>query len=368
MDLTGKNVLKAYLVSMGIWGALSLITGYQYLLFDQRQNIQSTLFDVLLLAESRGFAFALLTPPIFYLVRRGFDVLKGVRSLAIYVLLLGPFMVINAYVRWLIVPPWDAVKQQFGLRSQHSPFELISRGFSDQITIYVAIVVAAHAFEYFTRVRRQELERSEYRQALAASELQALKMQLHPQFLFNTLHGISTLIDSDPLRAKAMIVRLSSLLRSALEISKVDLIPLSQELEFVNGYLELEKMRFGARLSITTAIDPQTESLLVPHMILQPLVENAIQHGVGALREGGRIEISSTRNGHTLELRISNKVGEKQSHGAGVGLGNTEARLRHLFADEAKLHFAITDSRIATATLVLPALGEGQRVLSVQTA
>src|ERR1043165_4377737 len=233
MKLTARQILRAYLFSAGIWCALSLITGYQYLLFDQRQNIHSTLFDVLLLAESRGFAFALLTPPIFYLVRRGVDVVKGFRCLFIYLILLAPFMVLNACIRWVIAPPWDAVTQRFGSRSAHGPFELISKGFSDQITIYIAIVVAAHAFEYFTRVQRQELERSEYQQALAASELQALKMQLHPHFLFNTLHGISTLIESDPLRAKAMIIRLSSLLRTALEDSKADLIPLAQELKFV---------------------------------------------------------------------------------------------------------------------------------------
>lgn len=357
MRLTAGQILRAYLVAMAIWGALSLLTGYQYLLFDQRQNIKSTLFDVLLLAESRGFAFALLTPPIFYLVRRGVDVVKGYRSLFVYALLLGPFMLINACVRWVIAPPWDPVKQQFASRADHSPLELISRGFSDQITIYLAIVVAAHAFEYFTRVRRQELERSEYQQALAASELQALKMQLHPHFLFNTLHGISTLIDSDPTCAKAMIVKLSSLLRTALEDSKADLIPLAHELKFVHEYLELEKMRFGPRLMVKEAIDPETRMLLVPHMILQPLVENAIQHGIGSLREGGWIEISSKKNCDSFELQIRNTVGESCAKGTGVGLGNTEARLRHLYAEEAMLRFSVGGDRVATATLVLPVLG-----------
>lgn len=369
MEMTqGRKIIQVYFVSLLIWGALSLLNAWAYRIFDQQRNIHSSLLDMLLLAESRGFAFALLTPPIFYIVRRHTAGL-GHSSLNLIFYALGafPFMVLCACIRWLILPPWDVVLQRYVPRSTHSPFELIRSGFADQITIYIAIVVAAHAYEYFGRVRRQELERYEYQQALAASELQALKMQLHPHFLFNTLHGISTLIDSDQTSAKEMVIKLSSLLRTALQHSGTDLIPLHEELKFVREYLDLEKMRFGARLAVSWSISPDTQQILVPQLILQPLVENAIRHGIASLREGGWVKISAQRTGNTLELQVQNKIGVKKPEGTGVGLKNTEARLRHLYSDEAVFSFSIADDQAATTTLSFPALGSQRRSQSAES-
>jgi hypothetical protein len=357
-----RQIARVYAISIGLWCGLSLLTGWQYRIFDQQLNIHSSLLDMLLLAESRGFAFALLTPPIFYVVRRYVAGIKRpFKYLCAYTLGVGPFMVLYSYIRWAVLPPWDAALQQYVPRSAHGPFELIYSGFADQITIYIAIVVAAHAYQYFERVRKQELETYEYQRALATSELQALKMQLHPHFLFNTLHGISTLIDSDGKTAKTMIVRLSSLLRIALENNGSDLIPLREELKFVGEYLELEKMRFGARLTLDWSIDPEIEQLLVPQMILQPLVENAIRHGIASSRERGWVEIGAHRNSSMLELRIRNSVGGNRPAGTGVGLRNTEARLRHLYSGDATFSFMMCNDQTAAATLVLPALGSQLR-------
>jgi len=248
------------------------------------------------------------------------------------------------------------VLQRFATRRSSSPLDLIRQDFADIVTIYVAIVLAAHAYNYFERARKQELEKSEFQQALAASELQALKMQLHPHFLFNTLHGISTLIDRDGESAKEMIVKLSSLLRTALEHSGSDLIPLREELKFIGEYLDLEKMRFGARLTVRWSIDADTERLLVPQLILQPLVENAIRHGIGNSRERSWVEIVSQNSQGSFELTVRNNVGAKRPQGTGLGLRNTEARLRHLYADEAVFSFAIAQDQTATAKLVLPPL------------
>ena len=203
----------------------------------------------------------------------------------------------------------------------------------------------------------QELETSEFQRALAVSELQALKMQIHPHFLFNTLHGISTLIETEPARARAMIVKLSSLLRTALQQTDSDLIPLQDELKFVGEYLDLEKMRFGARLRINQCVDPETLPLLVPQLILQPLVENAIRHGIGGSREQGWIEITSNRRDDSLELVLRNSVGGNRPEGMGVGLRNTSARLQHLYAGEAIFTFEFSDEATAVATLIIPALG-----------
>lgn len=356
-----RPIIRAYLVSIGVWCGLSLLTGWQYRIFDQSLNIHSTLLDMLRLAEARGFAFALLTPPIFYVVRR---YLAGaghwLRSLMFYCLGVGPFMILYAYIHWVLLPPWDPAAQSYVPRAGHSPWELIRSGFADQITMYIAIVVAAHAYEYFERTRKQELEKSEVQRALTASELQALKMQLHPHFLFNTLHGISTLIDGDRKSAKGMIVKLSSLLRTTLEHGSSDLIPLADELKFVQEYLDLEKMRFGTRLAVEWSLDPRTRHLLVPQLILQPLVENAIRHGVACSREGGWIEIASQQGKGTVELRVRNSIGGKRPAGTGVGLRNTEARLKCLYGAEARFSFALAEDQTAAATLVLPALGSNQ--------
>jgi two-component system LytT family sensor kinase len=359
MDLPKlRQIAWPYVLSINIWSALSLLTGWQYLIFDQSVNIHSTLLEMLLLAEARGLTYALLTPPIFYIVRH---FATGARRRARYLLgyCLGavPFMTVYACVRWLIFPSWSPVLQQFVSRGNSSPLALIHNGFADMITIYFATVLAAHAFNYFERVRKQELERSEYQQALAASELQALKMQLHPHFLFNTLHGISTLIETDGNSAKTMIVKLSSLLRKALQHSGSDLIPLQEELKFIGEYLDLETMRFGARLRVIWSIDPNTRRTLVPQLILQPLVENAIRHGIACSRKKGWIEIISRLGDRGLELQIRNTITGERPRGTGLGLQNTESRLKYLYGDEATFYFSTSEDQTATATLVLPALG-----------
>jgi len=313
---------------------------------------------MLLLAESRGFSFALLTPPIFYLARRSIGGARHrFRYLLVYCLGVGPFMLLYACIRWTILPPWDAALQQYVPRTKHGPLELIHSGFADQITMYIAIVAAAHAYWYFEKLRKQEVENVEFQRALAASELQALKMQLQPHFLFNTLHGISTLIDTDQACAKEMVVKLSSLLRGTLEHSSSDLIPLNEELKFVREYLDLEAMRLGTRLHVEWLIEPNTRRALVPQLILQPLVENAVRHGIACSRDGGWVEIAAKKRARTLELGIRNSIGGKRTPGLGVGLRNTEARLRYLYSDEAIFTFAETDDHTATATLRLPALG-----------
>lgn len=361
MNTTGfRPILRAYGFSIALWCGLSLLTGLQYRIFDKELNIHSTLWDMLLLAESRGFSFALLTPPIFYLARRS---ISGARDRVRYVLgyCLGvvPFMLLYAGIRWLVLPPWDAGLQQYVPRSSQGPLELIHQGFADQITIYIAIVLVAHGYQYFDRMRKQEMQKYEFQRALAASELQALKMQLHPHFLFNTLHGISTLIDSEPASAKTMVIKLSSLLRCTLEHSGSDLIPLKEELKFVREYLDLEIMRLGSRLSVAWSVDPDTQRTLVPQLLLQPLVENAVRHGIACSRDGGWIEITSRKQDKVLELRIRNSVGGKRTPGIGVGLKNTEARLNYLYADEASFTFVETEDHVATATIMLPALGSG---------
>jgi two-component system LytT family sensor kinase len=350
-----RVILRSYAMAIAFWYGISLLMGGQYGLLNQ-QDFWSSFLKLMVMAAAQAFSFALWTPPIFYLVGRSLSLVKSrTQNFLLFGIGVVPFVLLQMGVRWALIPPNDETLHRAS-RSMQSWLAMVRTGFADATFIYIAIVVAAHAYEYLKRVRRQEAERYEYQQALAASELQALKMQLHPHFLFNTLNGIATLVDEDAKSAKAMIIKLSSLLRTALERGSSDLIPLEDELRFVREYLDLEKMRFGSRLKVTWLVASETLQLLVPQMILQPLVENAIRHGVTSTREGGWIEIAAGIDSQFLNVRVRNSVGGKTSNGTGVGLRNAEARLKYLYSRDASLQFAVAENGIATASLVLPAL------------
>jgi two-component system, LytTR family, sensor kinase len=345
-----RAIARAYLMSVFCWCGFALLMGLQYSPFN-RENPRAWLANLLLGAALRGSVLAFWTPPIFYLVGK---YLGSSRSRMRYALLwsLGavPFVLLYTTILWVLIPASDVQ------RSFHLLADMVRTSFADEIFTYVAIVVAAHAYEYFRRMRLEERERYEYQEALATSELQALKMQLQPHFLFNTLNGITALVESDPQKAVAMILKLSNLLRASLERGSADLIPLKDELKFVSEYLELEKMRFGSRLEISWVVVPETHALLVPQMILQPLVENAIRHGIGSSRESGWIEIGANQANGSLAIRLRNTAGGRHSNGTGVGMRNAEARLKYLYSGDASLRFAISEDRTATVDLILPAL------------
>ncbi len=365
-----RGIARAYLMSIAFWCGFALLMGLQYRPLD-RQNFWHWLASLLMEVALHGLALAFWTPPIFYLVGKyiGFS-RSRFRYALVWSLGAVPFVLLYTTILWVLVPPYDDVLQKYASRSLSSWVGMVRGGFADEMFIYIAIVVAAHAYEYLKRLRRQEREKYEYQQALAASELQALKMQLHPHFLFNTLHGIATLVDGDAKNAKAMIIKLSSLLRTALDRDSSDLIPLEDELNFVGEYLDLEKMRFGSRLRIEWSIAAETCRLLVPQMILQPLVENAIRYGVACSREGGWIEIAASAGSGILNIQVRNSVGGTTSIGTGVGLRNAEARLRYLYSGDASLHLTVAEDRTATVRLAVPALNSqpaGVQARRVQT-
>ena len=341
-------------------GFASMLSGQDKVRLLER-GLDTSYWTFLLVNGAWCFTAALLTPPIFALVRR-YPIAKpaAVRNAIGYVGGIIPWLIASICIRWIVMPPWDAIAQQFRPRTFTA---LIRSGdlFADLIWEYVLILIAAHAYEYFMRSRTEAMARAELQQALAASELQSLKSQLQPHFLFNTLHGISTLIEADGARAKAMVLKLSHLLRTALQYSNSDLITLEEELKFVEAFLDIEKMRLGDRLEVRWKIEPDTRHVLVPQLILQPLVENAIAHGIACSRKGGWLEIASRRSEKLIEMEIRNSVQGQHQPGFKLGIRNTKARLKHLYADEAVFSFNVSAERIASARLLFPAL-EGQKL------
>ena len=296
---------------------------------------------------------ALLTPATFAIVHR-YPITKPIRfrRVAGYVLGSVVYIIACAVLRWILLPPWYVPAQVFEPRTFHGLVAETFYHFAELVWDYTIIVAGAHAYEYFKRARDQELE---LQQALATSELEALKSQLHPHFLFNTLQGISALIDTDTVRAKIMVLKVSSLLRAVLQYGTSDLITLDEELKFIEDYLALQKMRLENRLELSWDIHPDTRQLLVPQLIMQPLVENAILHGVACCRGGGWIQIMSRRAKGNLQIQIRNSVGGRGRAGIGLGLQNTKARLKHLYADEAAFSFDLGSDGSAVATFTLPA-------------
>lgn len=195
--------------------------------------------------------------------------------------------------------------------------------------VYLMIVAAYYGYEYYRRYRERQLRSTELEGRLAEAELQSLKMQLQPHFLFNTLNTISVLMMRDAETANLMLVRLSDLLRLTLDQVGTQEVSLKQELEFLDVYLKIEEMRFQDRLKINVAIDPSTPDAAVPNLILQPLAENAIRHGIAKQTGVGRIDIRAKREGVNLRLEVQDngpglRAGAKMPE-MGVGLTNSRA-------------------------------------------
>jgi LytS/YehU family sensor histidine kinase len=195
---------------------------------------------------------------------------------------------------------------------------------------------------YYRDAREKELQSSQLQAQVATMRLDMLRLQLKPHFLFNTLHAISTLIDEDPAAATEMLFRLSDLLRGILENHQMQEISLREELKLVESHLAIERVRFGSRLSAVISVKPELLDCAVPQFILQPLVENAIHHGIGKHAGSDRIEILGTEDSDLLRLQVLNRCGRLGKAPAdclrsGIGLSNTKLRLETLYKERGQI-------------------------------
>ena len=245
-----------------------------------------------------------------------------------------------------------------GLETVWGAFTLLLRNrFHGALLTYALIAMVSYVIAYYRKYRREELLASELRARLAGAQLQALKSQLHPHFLFNTLHTISALMREDVEAADRMIARLSDLLRLALRSNGQQTIPLREELEFVERYLEVEQIRFSDRLRTEIRVSPGTLDVEVPNLILQPLVENAIRHGITPKSAGGTVRVTAECENEMLKLEVSDDgVGldrtEQVSAEGGIGLANIRERLHHLYGD--RFGFSMLNAGGLTVTIRIP--------------
>jgi len=365
-----------WLVIAGVWQLASLVfVGFQYFTVkgvSQTAAMRSATqaasssagIDWLVVLKWNLFSFliwTLLTPLIIELVRR-FRIERR-RWAASLLFHLPASVAVSAFQIGSFVAAVWAFK---GPRSEnYASFSALFgyyffRNLSFELLIYWIVVLLVHAIDYYRKYREEELIASQLRGQLAQAQLQALKMQLHPHFLFNTLNGITELIHQDPDCAEQILTQLSDMLRISLDKVGVQEVSLKQELEFLKKYLEIEQSRFRERLRVEMQIDPQALDACVPNMILQPLVENAVRYGVAPRARGGRISIHAARTNGMLHVTVSDDGRglaeglEKLATKSGVGLSNTQARLECLYGAAHRFELESTPGRGLTVRLAIP--------------
>jgi signal transduction histidine kinase len=223
---------------------------------------------------------------------------------------------------------------------------------------YTTVLALSYALHYSRESQARALKEAQLETRLVEARLRTLEAELQPHFLFNTLHAISSLVHTNPDGADRMISRLSDLLRLTFDRSGAPRISLQEELEFLQKYLEIEQTRFHDRLSVRFDIDPDTLDAEVPRLILQPLVENAIKHGVSPKPGAGLVQISTRRQGDDLWVEVSDNgvglsAGARQQLRSGVGLSNTRDRLECLYGDAHHIEFS-DDTRGLAVRLQFP--------------
>jgi LytS/YehU family sensor histidine kinase len=316
----------------------------------------------LVLAVLTSYMWALLTPFVFWLSAR-FLADHRHRALGVVALVLVGFIIAIAIgmteeaIRSAVMP----FPLRRGGRGAPPGFVWLRPWFLNDFFLDLGVLAAGLARAYSIRYRNQREESlriaAQLRAQLAEARLDALRMQLDPHFLFNTLHAISSLVERDPRGVRRMISRLSELLRHTIEGPSEQEIPLRKELDLLRRYLEIMEVRFQGRLEIGTDVEERAMDALVPNLILQPIVENAIKHGVSKIEGPGRIALSGRIEGGQLVLRVENNGAFVQrGENGGVGVRNTKARLAHLYGGEQsfELHGVNTEQPMTIAEIRLP--------------
>ena len=352
------NYRRAALLFVGWTLASVIFAGISYAAAIGENNKEFGFVSALRLNLVQFYLWAILAPFVFRFSRRfpiEFRPLN-VRNLLLYFPALISFaaihQVLHLAVLWSISPRWrqrypalmDCCRAYFAF------------GFYIDLIIALLIVIAIHALLYYQNFRASELAQSSLKTQLAQAQLKSLKMQLHPHFLFNTLHSISSLVLEDPPKANSMIARLGDFLRLTLENSEQQLVTLKEETEFLRCYLDIEQVRFGDRLTISFELEPQTLSAQVPHLILQPVVENAVQHAIAPRATRGHINIEAKRLNSLLRVVVSDNGPGITSNAISptkkcVGLTNVRNRLQQVYGPD--FRFELTNGTNGGLTVVM---------------
>ena len=338
--------MKRIIYFIATWTFIGLFYSSQtYLTYLYRQPISWP--QAFSYALPEWYLWTVLSPAIFWLGKRlRIEKKYALKSVAI--------LIPTSMIFSLVHLSGNSSMQLLLHSSESVTVEMISKSiqgsflfkFHFNLVVFWVILGVRYTTDFYRRFREGELLATQLEARLAQAQLQALKMQLNPHFLFNTLHAITALIHKDPQTADTMIARLSDLLRLALDQSGVQEVSLREELDFLNRYLEIEKMRMGERLQVKWQIDEKILDAGVPNLILQPLVENAVRHGIAPFAGGGRVEIAAKRDNGVLCMEVSD-FGTTRVAGefkTGIGLSNTKERLMQLYGSAHTFAVDVSDN------------------------
>jgi two-component sensor histidine kinase len=351
------NPWLKWLLLFGLWTLVGLAFAGQAYLSREKAGIPAPWSFVLGRALADWYVYALLSVPTLWLARR-FSFERGRWTSAVGIHLMASAIFSLGYMAL------RALVAQWQTRGEMEP-ATFSTAFSNafvatfffNLLIYWVIILAQHAFRYYDELRERKRHTAQLETRLTQARLQALQMQLNPHFLFNTLNAISALVHKDANAADRMIGQLSDLLRYTLESTDAQEVPLRQELDFLDRYLEIQQARFGERLAVRREIEPETLEARVPNLVLQPLVENAIEHGIGPHARRGEIVLRAKRHQSQLELQVQDNGAGLPKHAAlqeSVGLGNTRARLQQLYGQAQQLELQNGSEGGLTVRITIP--------------
>jgi two-component system, LytTR family, sensor kinase len=317
------------LAAFAFWTLLGLVFASQFYFSSAQFGNPVSWSRALTHSLADWWTFAALSVPAIWIARRvPIERPRRASAAALHILASAAFSIVYTVLRGAIAV-WQSPSASFAEAFN----ALLFKTWHLNLLVYWVIVAVTLASSYAKKLREREVGAAELERRLTEARLQALQMQLNPHFLFNTLHAISSLMHQDVEAADRMLVKLSDLLRRALDTSDTQEVTLREELEFLRSYAEIEQIRFGERLDIEMNVARETLDALVPNLILQPLLENAIRHGIEPHARRGRIAVTASRENEVLRLEVRDNGGGIANGQPvdGIGLSNTRSRLAQLY-------------------------------------
>jgi len=358
-----RNSLQQWLIILGLWTLLGILYAGPVYFEVRAEGMGHSALKIFTWGVLTWLVWAPLTPVLMWLARR-FSLIGDTwkRSLAVHIpafLLSSALHSAAATAITLIVRPFDNMGDSpLGFWQRY--FARLKGSFVPDLMIYCVVVGSCYAIDYYRKYREREFLAAQLEAQLAQAQLDTLRMQLHPHFLFNTLNGIVGLVrDKKNDAAVNMLVGLSDLLRHTLEHSERQEIELREELKFINLYLRIQQMRFSDRLQINIDIDPASTRALVPNLLLQPIVENALRHGISRNEADGELIIRSKAENGELTMTVQDNgkglpANWQLQSSNGIGLANTVARLQQLYGELHRLDIRNRDQGGVEVIVVMP--------------
>lgn len=347
------QTLTRFAVPLFIWVPLAVLSTTQLYSIVRLENRDVPLWRIALWQSAVWLLWAALTPVVLWLGRRfPLERTSWRRTVPLHIfagVLLGLLHTALLTVIRYNIPLVADMPQTLSSAIFSSAFY-----FHIHLLVYWAILGVASAFDFYSRWQAEQMHGVRLKEQLAQARLQALQMQLQPHFLFNTLHTIATLVEDEPRLARQMIARLGDFLRLTLQENGAEIVTLGRELEFARAYLSIEELRFQDRLTVRFSIAPETSKALVPYLILQPLIENAIRHGIEPSGKRGLLEVNARVENNQLFIEVLDDGGKFVLTDGGLGLTNTHARLGQIYGEAGRLTLSVDESGVTVAAIEIP--------------